>query len=384
MPSPSAVSEAGQETAEKLLQGADPSSIPQHQLLAAIDALAHRKSPEAADALARIEAPKEAAKAARRALFRLQSGGIRPTHEAPPAEAAAAEPRGAAAAGIKLLEGQVSSYDPRGTRAVSILAEKPFTGLVSLFAIASDTDGLLDAELIGTTKKAFHTRLDNFSKQFTYVEFVPTPADYANQMVHRCSELNEKSGHPVPQDFAMWRSLGAEAPEQLIEPPIMSELAVDDVRSKVQLADTAELADTEFEAWRFDQDALKEHLTRLDTARGGPLVVSEDAQRQRESAIVDEAADALFDDAALARARERLQETAHLVLQQGKRDLAERCLRAALGIGEGSPHEHPFLRAIVAASLREAQGEQASQEAPDEHQHSHGPTRTESGIILPG
>ncbi|HEU0168250.1 MAG TPA: hypothetical protein VFS62_10770, partial [Chloroflexota bacterium] len=317
-----------------------------------------------------------------RALFRLQSGGIRPTREGPSGEPAPAESR--AAAPIRLLEGQVSSYDPRGTRAVSILAEKPFTGLVSLFAIASDTDGLLDAELIATTKKAFHIRLDNFSKQFTYVDFVPTPADYANQIVHRCSELNEKSGHPVPQDFTMWRSLGAEAPEQPIDAPILSELPVDEVRSRVSVEDTAELADTEFEAWRFEQEALKEHLTRLDTARGGPLVVSEDAQRQRESAIVDEAADALFDELALARAKERLEETAHLVLQQGKQDLAERCLRAALAVGEGSPHEHPFLRAIVAASLRDAQGGLATEAEPEEHQHSHGPTRTESGIILPG
>jgi hypothetical protein len=384
MPTPAATSEAGQEAADKLLQGADPSSIPGDHLLAAVEALARRKSAEAADALLRIDAPKEAAKAARRALFRLQSGGVRPTREAPTSETQAPVESRTTAAPIKLLEGQVSSYDPRGTRAVSILAEKPFTGLVSLFAIASDTDGLLDAELIATTKKSFHARLDNFSKQFTYVEFVPTPAEYANQIVYRSSQLNEKAGHPLPQDFTMWRSLGAEAPEQPLDPPILAELHVDEVPAQESLADTAEQADTEFEAWRFEPEALKEHLTRLDTARGGPLVVSEDAQRQREASIVDEATDALFDESGLARAKDRLQDTAHLVLRQGKRELAERCLRAALSVGEGAPHEHPFLRAVVAASLKAAQGEQGSQPEEEEQQHSHGPTRTESGIILPG
>jgi len=383
MPPPAGVSEAGQEAAEKLLQGAEPESLPLEQLLAAIEALAQRKSAEAADALLRIDGPKEAAKAARRALFRLQSGGIRPTREAPAAVPAPAEAR-AVAAPIKLLEGQVSSYDPRGTRAVSILAEKPFTGLISLFAIASDTDGLLDADLLNTTKKAFHTRLENFSKQFTYVDFVPTPADYANQIVHRSSQLNDKTGHPLPQDFSMWRSLGAEPPAPPLEPPILSELPLDDVRSRISLEDTAELSQSEFEAWRFDEEALKEHLTRLDTARGGPLVVSEDAQRQREAAIVDETVDALFDAVGLARARERLLETAHLVLQQGKRELAEHCLRAALGIGEVAPHEHPFLRAVVAASIAEAAGSEGDAVLEDQQQRTQGPTRTESGIILPG
>jgi hypothetical protein len=376
---------AGEEAAWRLLEGADPASLSHDELLAAIEGLAAQKSAEAATTLARLNAPKDVAKAARRALFRLQTQGIRPAEETT-AAAVSPEPAARAAPKIKLLQGRISSYDPRGTRAVSILAEKPFTGLVNLFAIASDTDGLMDAELSTTTKKAYFARLDNFTRQYGHIEFVPTPPEYANQAVYRCAELNEKSGTPLPQDFSMWKSFGAEPPKEPLPPPIFSELAADEVRQRVPLEATWELAYAEFEAWGYDEEQLKEHLARLDTARGGPLVLSEDAQKSREKTIVDEATDAIFKDDELARAKERLQETAHFLFQKGDREAAERCLRAALQIDAGPPHSQPFLREIISKSF------EVITHGGNDHKHEHdhererrGPrvTRTASGIVLP-
>jgi hypothetical protein len=379
MPTQSGPASAGDEAAEKLLGGADPAALPNGDLLAGIEALASRKTVEAANVLARLDRPKDVAKAARRALFKLQTQGIRPSDRPAPEEAPV--PAAPDAGKIKLVEARISSYDPRGTRAISILAEKPFTGLVNLFVIASDIDGLLDVELSTTTKKAFFARLDNFTRQYGYIEFVATPAGYANQLVHRSAEANEKSGTPLPQDFSMWKSFGAELPQPPLEAPILSELDVEDVRRRIPLEDTKELAHTEFEAWAYDEDQLKEHLTRLDTARGGPLVLSEDAQTEREKGIVDEATDAIFKDDELARAKERLLETAHLLHQQGHTEAAEKCLRAALDVDSGAPHDQPFLREILSKSF-----ELAAHAGHDhEHEHEHAPevSRTESGIVLP-
>ena len=321
------------------------------------------------------------AKAARRALFKLQSQGIRPSEQ--PAADAPAPAESHETARIKLVEARISSYDPRGTRAVSILAEKPFTGLVNLFAIASDTDGLMDAELSTTTKKAYFARLDNFTRQYGYIEFVATPADYANQVVHRSAALNDKSGTALPQDFSMWKSFGAEPPEPPLDAPILQELEVEDVRKRIPLADTRELAHTEFEAWAYDEEQLKEHLTRLDTARGGPLVISEDAQKTREKGIVDEATDAIFKDDELARARERLLETAHMLYQQGDREAAEKCLRAGLEVEAAAPHDQPFLRELLTKSIELATHEDHDHEHGPGHQHEPAETRTESGLVLP-
>ncbi|HVA24730.1 MAG TPA: hypothetical protein VMW62_10070 [Chloroflexota bacterium] len=376
MPTQSAPAGAGDEAARKLLDGAEPASLSIQDVLAGIEALAGQKTVAAANALARLDRPKDVAKAARRALFKLQTQGIRPSDERAKEEPAPASP--AETSKIKLIEGRISSYDPRGTRAVSILAEKPFTGLVNLFAIASDVDGLLDAELSTTTKKAFFTRLDNFTRQYGYIEFVTTPPDYANQVIHRAAAGNEKSATPLPQDFSMWKSFGAEPPDPALEPPILTELDASDVRERVPLEDTEDLAHTEFEAWAYDQEQLKEHLVRLETARGGPLVLSEDAQKEREKGIVDEAADAIFKDDELARAKERLLETAHFLYQQGDTAAAEKCLRAALDVAAGAPHDHPFLREILRKSFDLATHE------GHEHEHEHEPqvSRTESGIVL--
>ena len=380
MPNQTRAGGAGEEAARKLQEGADPSSLAHDELLAGIDSLGSHKTTEAADVLAKLEQPKDVAKAARRALFRLQTQGVRPS-EQPSKEEAPAPPR-STDQGVKLVEARISSYDPRGTRAVSILAEKPFTGLVNLFAIASDVDGLLDTELSTTTKKAYFARLDNFTRQYGYIEFVSTPPDYANQVVHRCAAANEKSDRPLPQDFSMWKSFGAEAPEKELEPPIFSELAADDVRERLPLEATKELAHTEFEAWAYDEDQLKEHLTRLDTAKGGPLVLSGGAQKGREESIVDEATDAIFKGEELARAKERLQETAHFLLAQGKKDAAEQCLRAALEIDSAPPHAQPFLREIIRKSIEEA-GHEGHEGHEHEHEHPREPKMTESGIVLP-
>lgn len=377
MPTQPGPAGAGDEAARKLLEGADPSSLASADVLAGIEALTAQRTVEAANALARIEAPKDLAKAARRALFKLQTQGIQPS-DRPAAPEPAAAP--AEAAKIKLVEARISSYDPRGTRAVSILAEKPFTGLVNLFAIASDLDGLLDAELSTTTKKAYFARLDNFNRQYGYIEFVATPPDYANQTVHQAAAANEKSGTPLPQDFSMWKSFGAEPPDEALPAPILAELDAEGVRKRVPLEDTKELAHTEFEAWAYDEERLKEHLARLDTAKGGPLVLSSDAQKGREKGILDDATDAIFKDDELVRARGRLLETAHFLYQRDQREAAEKCLRAGLEIDALPPREQPFLRELIDKSF-----ELATHEHDHEHEHQHEPqvSRTESGIVLP-
>ncbi|GEM_PF-3104531 len=385
MPKESGVNAAAEGAARKLLAGTAPNTLLPDELLAAIEALGAQRSTEAADVLASIQEPKQAAKAARRALFRLQTQGIhatRPSAEQP----SAAAPR--PAPNIKLLDARVSSYDPRGTRAVSILAEKPFTGLISLRAIANDTDGLLDIELTTTTKKAFYARLENFSRQYDYIDFVTVAPEYANQIVHRCVRLNESSKTAVPQDFAMWKSFGAEAPDPPLEPPILVELDVDEVRKAIPLDKTRELAHSEFEAWLYEEEALKEHVARLDTARGGPLVLSSDALKGREQTIVDEATDSIFQGDELGRAKERLQETAHYLLQHNQREAAELSLRAALSVDELPPHEQPFLRELVLKSIQAATNQDVEgheHEHPHEHghEHAHAPARTDSGIILP-
>lgn len=385
MPTPAGVAQVGEEAARKLLEGASPASLSPEELLLAIDALAAAKTTAAADVLSSLNQPKHIAKAARRALFRLQTQGIRPSakpHETEPL----GETDRPAAARITLQEARVSSYDPRGTRAVSILAEKPFTGLINLFAIASDTEGLLDVELSTTTKKAYFARLDNFLRQYPYIDFVPVAPDYANQVLYQCAELNEKAGHPLPQDFSMWRSFGAERPDPPIAPPILSELSADEVLNEVSLEDTRELAGAEFEAWAYDEEQLKEHLARLDTARGGPLVISSDAQKGREKAIVDEACDAIFNEAELARAKQRLQETAHLLFQHGQQNAAERCLRAALSVTDPPPHSQPFLRELIVKSIELITHPEHEHEPEHQHQHQHQreqTARTESGLVLP-
>ncbi|MFI5270359.1 MAG: hypothetical protein ACHQ7M_23520, partial [Chloroflexota bacterium] len=326
-----------------------------------------------------LDQPKDVAKAARRALFKLQSQGIRPSGS--PAKEEPAAPAPTEAAKIKLVEARISSYDPRGTRAVSILAEKPFTGLVNLFVIASDLDGLLDVELSTTTKKAYFARLDNFARQYGYIEFVATPPDYANQVIHRATAANEKSGTLVPQDFTMWKSFGAEPPEPPLEAPIYGELDAEEVRQRIPLEDTKDLAHTEFEAWGYDEEQLKEHLTRLETARGGPLVLGEGAQKEREKGIIDAATDEIFKDDELARAKDRLLETAHFLQQQGQAEAAEKCLRAALDVDSGAPHDQPFLREILSKSFDLAT--HAGHDHEHGQQHEHEASRTESGIVLP-
>src|SRR5581483_3591119 len=97
------------------------------------------------------------------------------------------------------------------------------------------------------------------SRQYDYIDFVTVAPEYANQIVHRCVRLNESSKTAVPQDFAMWKSFGAEAPDPPLEPPILVELDVDEVRKAIPLDKTRELAHSEFEAWLYEEEALKEH-----------------------------------------------------------------------------------------------------------------------------
>ncbi|MGH2518730.1 MAG: hypothetical protein ACRDF8_02915, partial [Chloroflexota bacterium] len=295
--------------------------------------------------------------------------------EAPAAEAVRAPAK------ARLLQADISSYDPRGTRAIMVLLEKPFAGLLSLFVIASDTEGLIDADLGPTTKKAYAARIRNFAGQYDTIRFTSAPPEYAVHLIHKVAALNDQHEHhhPLPQDYSMWRTVAPDVPEWEGPPPIYAELDAEQIRERVDLAATAELAEGEFAGWRFDEEQLKEWLVRLQTARGGPLVVSADAQKGRERTILDEATDALFTTADRARAKERLEETAYFLLHDGQQEAADRCLRAALSVEESAAHDSPFLRQLVVSSVQQATNGEVGGEAAAED----GPPRTESGIILP-
>src|SRR5512139_1860350 len=115
--------------------------------LAIADRLGKLASAESVDALIALEAgttDKLVHREVRRALYRLEQRGLRPPPAAPVVPAVTLGPS---------LEGYLSAVDGGGDQLLWLVKPRP-AGVLHLFAVVNDPDGLREVEVTETTRKA--------------------------------------------------------------------------------------------------------------------------------------------------------------------------------------------------------------------------------------
>ena len=371
---------------------------PSEDLERAIATLGQRREPAAAAILALIDArrpERRVRKAARRELHRLRSVGVR----APESAGVAARERPPPAP-LAVSEVWATGFDPEGSRSLWLLGEEPLGGAWLAGTILNDVAGLLELELLDTTRRRFQRDLAEWRRE-PGGAWVPVPLEYALQLVREGVDLARGRQAVLPAAYPRFRDLFGEAPggpeRPLVYQTISPLAATLDPEWSGESA--ALLQEPELAGWHLaPTDALRARALRVARAATLALVVPGDPPEEQARRLLGQAARELLTPEVRRGLRRRLEETAYLFLQTGRAVAARRAVAAAQalpGAGVVAPPE-PLVEVLVTAGLAQAladevvEGQPASEivldlfeEVLEAELEAPAPETTPSGLILP-
>jgi hypothetical protein len=385
--------QADASTREALLRSADRGALEQ-----AVSVLGHTRQSTAAEVLDQIDqlvTDRALRKAARRELHRLRSAGIAPPERTAPEPPPATHPAHRA----ELTQAWATGIDPTGTRALWLLAERALGGAWLGAAMLNDLEGLVELELIETTRKRFLRQLDEQrrSEQAAWIQLLPT---YALALVREGVDLAHDRAAGVPKKYPSFREVFGEAdagPNRALVyetiSPVEATFNPDWLEQSPAL-----LSEQEIAGWHVS--VASDFRTRaLEAARaplGGLLVPGHTPEQQALQLVSDVASQALTPSVRHGFKR-RLEETAYLFLTTDRLLAARRAVAAARALEDEklSVERHPLMRLLVASGLARLLGAEALgsrragevlielvERAAEQSQSSPVETRP-SGLILP-
>lgn len=308
-------------------------------------AIAHRlgavASEDSARLLRRLEAEsadKQVRREARRALYRLQQRGV---------AAAASEPAAptTVAALPPTIEAYLSAVDGRGDQLIWLVRPQP-GGVLHLFAVVNDPEGLKEVALHSATRKALKTLRQELEQRHE-VRLASIDWRHADFLVHRAFEWARAAGARMEGDYPGLRAQFArEAPAE--RSPLPAPVA-----DAEALARSAELlGEPELRTWFRPPDELEPFVREFGGVQDSPLVLNEAQQRERYDDIIGRAIDAIFGgDLRPAWARRATELARYLAATRRPERAAEAGAVAAALEGGAAPHTLPLCDQLVRASL---------------------------------
>lgn len=295
--------------------------------------------------LERDSGDKEVRKEAKRALYRLRQRGI-PVPEL--------RPQGAPVLLAPAIEGYLSAVDGRGDQLLWLLKPRP-DGLVHLFALINDPDGLREVDLNVTTRKAVKHATDELAAKHQ-IRFVKADWRYCDFLIHRAFEWARARGTPMTGDYPALRSqITREAPPRELPPLVYSEIDPEEVRAdrSLRARSVQLLEEQELRTWFFGPELVKPYLDEIAAARESPILLHPRQQADRVAAVVERAVTELFGGERRESYIRRLQVMAYYFSATGRAASARQALAVAFALEESPAggRDIPFCEELVVVSL---------------------------------
>ncbi len=312
--------------------------------LAIAKALGEINDPGAGDLLVEMESNASGAlrREIRRAIYRLRQHGIEvrepeAEHKAPPASPAEA--------GLTAL---MSPIDPEGAQIVWMIRARPRGGLVRLWGLVSETQGLAGVQNHALNRRELKTQREELEQQagVKLIDIDPRLADFilcdAYRRTPESGRLNVGSFYALRTEVT-----GAPLPTQLSH-PIYSEFA----KEAAEEPSIDLLKEPEVQAFRIPLKELEPYLNEVNRAQESVLVVSRSSQEDRIMGAVEKAIGELLSGARAERLRRRLEDTGLYLAKTGRRQQAGWAAAAAAKIRDGADLKKiAFFRSLVQTQL---------------------------------
>jgi len=335
---------------EQLMRDADPA-----MLEVALGHLGRSREPAAAEVLDlvdRVVDDRVLKKAARRELHRLRSSGV----HVPPALIAPAEPApGRSEPTLDVAQAWATDIDPSGSRALWLLAERPLGGVWFGAMLVNDQRGLLEVNLVDTTRKRF--RRDFEANQGDAGIWIELPGQYARALVREAVDLSHETEHSLPVRYRAFRDVFGEAasgPERALVydtiSPVEANFNPDWLDDSQRL-----LGEPEIAGWYVAMpDALRTRTLEVARMPLATLLVPGHTPDQEALHLLAEAARLALVPAVRRALRRRLEETGYVFVATERLNAARLAVAAARGLDEAAnvpPERQPLVRVLLAAGL---------------------------------
>jgi hypothetical protein len=282
--------------------------------LAIARALGMIADPAAAAMLAEMEAGAAGAmrREVRRALYKLKQHGI----DAPsPPAATAITDRGTERTEINAM---LSPIDSEGARIVWIVKPRMQGGLLRMWALISEHEGLVGAQNTRLSRRELNSEREELERR-AQVKLVDADWRVADFIACEAWRNTPESRRGQVGNFLALRSelIASPPPTELVH-PVYAELAAEAAAEpSVEL-----LKEPEFLEWRLPDDLLKRYVDEINEAGESVIVLSPVHKQERVNAVIDRATAELLSGAHGKRIQRRLEDIAYYMVRAGRRPQA--------------------------------------------------------------
>jgi hypothetical protein len=294
----------------------------------------------------------------RRALYKLKQRGI----EAPTAAAHALIAPHEDAAVQNDLSAMLSPIDIEGARIVWILKPRAQGGVTRMWALLSESDGLVGAQNTGMSRRELKSEREELERR-AQVKLVDADWRLADFIVCEAWRNTPDARRGVVGNFLALRSeLISSPPPSELTHPIYADLATAAAAEpSVELLKEPELLE-----WRLPDAMLKPYVDEINTAGESVIVVSEVHKQERVNAVINRATSELLSGDSRRRIQRRFEDIAYYMARAGRRQQAGWAAAAAARLRDDSDvAKLLFFQAFIRTQLgtvAAAEQEKASQE----------------------
>lgn len=295
--------------------------------LAIARALGMIADPVAAAMLAEMEPGASGAmrREVRRALYKLKQHGI----DAPSPPAATAIPdRGTERTEINAM---LSPIDSEGARIVWIVKPRMQGGLLRMWALISEHEGLVGAQNTRLSRRELNSEREELERR-AQVKLVDADWRVADFIACEAWRNTPESRRGQVGNFLALRSelIASPPPTELVH-PVYAELAAEAAAEpSVEL-----LKEPEFLEWRLPDDLLKRYVDEINEAGESVIVLSPVHKQERVNAVIDRATAELLSGANGKRIQRHLEDIAYYMVRAGRREQAGWAAAAAARLRDG-------------------------------------------------
>ncbi len=277
----------------------------------------------------------------RRALFRLKQHGIEPVAADAPA---ASTPR----ADATELSAMLSPIDVEGARIVWIVRPRMQGGVIRMWALISDSDGLVGAQNTGMTRRELKTEREELERR-AGVKLVDADWRVADFIACEAYRNTPDTRRGQVGNFLVLRAemISSPPPTELVH-PVYTEFAAEIVSEpSVELLKEPELLE-----WRLPDTLIKPYVEEINRAGESVIVLNPMHKQERVNAVIDRATAEILSGDNARRIRRRLEDIAYYMARDKRRVQAGWAASAAARLRDNiDVTKVLFFQAIVRTQL---------------------------------
>ena len=251
-------------------------------------------------------------------------------------------------------QGYLGSIDTTGSRIIVIGKPQPLRGLLVIFSIVNDLEGIQEFNLKGFSKKGFNEFMKD-SLASAEFPIVAAPGAYCIHLLKEAASLTQSLSKPLPQGYHDAERECQDIVWDYPAPLIYQYIKEDEVKDSAHyLKESINLHKImPFSTWHIAAPEVQKYATLITETQQSKIVLRPDQKEARLNAIYRNALEDLFPKEKRFLWKRRLEEVAYVLLKTGKEDEARTSLSAAIDLNNpfSAIEPNPFIWNLLLKSI---------------------------------